>query len=105
VAARFQQPLAIKFVTAEPGPLSTGVVRSVGGLAAVMEQPGVFQADTYIEIGETIRPVALDIDRRGYVIAVAATASEALRRAESAALLVPVETEADERTQRTQTRG
>lgn len=99
VAARFEQPLAIKFLTAEPGPLSTGVVRKVGSLTAAMAQPGVVQADTYIEVGETIRPVALDIDRRGYVIAVAATGSEALIRADHAASLVRVELDRDSSSQ------
>ena len=38
----------------------------------------------------TIRPVRLDGDRRGYVIAVADTNLEALERAEAAAKLVDV---------------
>ena len=45
--------------------------------------PGVVQADTYLQVGETIRPVRLDGDRRGYVIAVADTNVEALERAEA----------------------
>ena len=40
--------------------------------------------------GETIRPVQLDGDRRGYVIAIADTNVEALERAEAAAQLVDV---------------
>ena len=40
------------------------------------------QADTYLEVGETIRPVRRDGDRRGYVIAIADTPDEALRRAD-----------------------
>jgi L-amino acid ligase C-terminal domain 2 len=51
------------------------------------------QADTYLQIGETIRPVRLDGDRRGYVIAVASTSVEALARAEAAAHLLQVEVE------------
>ena len=39
---------------------------------------GVVQADTYLQIGETIRPVRRDGDRRGYVIAIADTSDEAL---------------------------
>ena len=46
---------------------------------------GVVQADTYLQVGETIRPVRLDGDRRGYVLAVADTSVEALDRAEAAA--------------------
>ena len=52
---------------------------------------GVVQAETYLTVGETIRPVRLDGDRRGYVIATAPTSVEALQRAEYAAgLLEPV---------------
>ena len=43
------------------------------------------QADVYLQVGETIRPVLADGDRRGYVIAVADTSVEALDRAEAAA--------------------
>ena len=42
------------------------------------------QAETYLAEGETIRPVRLDGDRRGYVIAIADTSVEALERAEAA---------------------
>lgn len=52
--------------------------------------PGVVQADLYLSVGETIRPVQLDGDRRGYVIAVADTNVEALQRAEAASQLVDV---------------
>ena len=41
--------------------------------------------------GETIRPVQVDGDRRGYVIAVGATNLEAVERAEAAARLLDVE--------------
>ena len=51
------------------------------------------QADTYLTEGEIIRPVRLDGDRRGYVIAVADTNLEALDRAEAAARLIDVEVE------------
>ena len=44
---------------------------------------GVVQADTYLQVGETIRPVRRDGDRRGYVIAVGDTSVEALARAEA----------------------
>jgi S-sulfo-L-cysteine synthase (3-phospho-L-serine-dependent) len=93
VAPRFEQPLAIRFLTAEPGPLPTGRVRRVGSLEKVLAFPGVVQAETYLQVGETIRPVRLDGDRRGYVIAVADTNLEALERAEAAARLVDVEVE------------
>jgi hypothetical protein len=51
------------------------------------------QADVYLQVGETIRPVRLDGDRRGYVIATAETNLEALDRAEAAARLLDVEVE------------
>ena len=77
---RFKQPLAIRFLTAQPGPLPTGKVRSIGPLEPVLAAEGVVQADTYLQVGETIRPVRLDGDRRGYVIATADTSVEALQR-------------------------
>jgi len=89
----FSQPLAIRFLTAEPGPLPTGRVARIGSLAPVLAAAGVVQAETYLEIGETIRPVRLDADRRGYVIATADTSIEALARAEDAARLLVVEVE------------
>jgi biotin carboxylase len=82
---RFTQPLAIRFFTAQPGPLPTGRVTRIGSLDAVLASEGVVQADTYLQLGETIRPVRRDGDRRGYVIATADTPEEALRRAEVAA--------------------
>jgi biotin carboxylase len=91
--ARFRQPLAIRFLTAEPGPLRTGTVRSIGSLERMLRAPGVVQAESYLVPGETIRPVRLDGDRRGYVIAVADTGREALERAEAAAALIEVELE------------
>jgi biotin carboxylase len=91
---RFTQPLAIRFFTAQPGPLPTGRVTRIGSLDAVLACEGVVQADTYLQLGETIRPVRRDGDRRGYVIAVADTPEEALRRAEHAATKLTVEVEA-----------
>ena len=88
---RFFQPLAIRFFTAEPGPLPTGRVVEVGSLDPVRGAEGVVQADTYLEAGETIRPVRRDGDRRGYVIAVAETPEDAVRRADAAAALLTVE--------------
>ena len=90
VRPRFAQPLAIRFLTAEPGPLPTGRVASVSGLERVLAFPGVVQADVFLTEGETIRPVRLDGDRRGYVIAVGETNLEALERAEAAARLFDV---------------
>jgi len=90
---RFSQPLAIRFLTAEPGPLPAGTVRSFSGLDRVLAFPGVVQAEVYFDVGETIRPVRLDGDRRGYVIAIGETSVEALERAEAAARLLDVDVE------------
>jgi biotin carboxylase len=91
---RFEQPLAIRFFTASPGPLPTGRVVRIGDLAPVLAADGVVQAETYIEVGETIRPVRRDGDRRGYVIAIGDDSAEALRRAEAAAARFTVEVDA-----------
>lgn len=94
VRPRFQQPFAISFLTAEPGVLPTGKVRRVEGLSRAEAFPGVVRVETYIQPGETIRPVQVDGDRRGYVIALGDTNLDALERAEAAARLVDVEVEA-----------
>jgi biotin carboxylase len=86
------RPTAIRFLTARPGPLPVGRVKKVSGLDGVLAAPGVVQADVFLQEGETIRPVRLDGDRRGYVIAVGDTNVQALERAESAARLLSVET-------------
>ncbi|MDQ2984999.1 MAG: ATP-grasp domain-containing protein [Actinomycetota bacterium] len=93
VQPKFTQPLAILFLTAEPGPLPTGRVKSFGGLDRVLSFPGVVQADLFLTEGEVIQPVQRDGDRRGYVIALGDTNLEALERAEAAARLVDVEVE------------
>ena len=94
-APKFRQPVAIRFFTAQPGPLPTGRVRSAAGLERVLAAPGVVQAASYIVPGETIRPVRIDGDRRGYVIALGSTGTEALERSEAAAALVDVEVEVE----------
>jgi hypothetical protein len=91
VQAKMQQPMAISFLTAEPGPLPTGKLVNVSGLDRVLAFPGVVEADVYFQDGETIRPVQVDGDRRGYVIALGATNLEAVERAEAAARLLDVE--------------
>ncbi len=93
VRPRFSQPLAIRFLTASPGPLPTGRVTRVGSLDKVLAFPGVVQAEVYLQPGEVIRPVRVDGDRRGYVLATADTNLAALERAEAAATLLDVEVE------------
>ena len=68
-------------------------MRRIGSLDRVLAAPGVVQADVFLQIGEEIRPVRLDGDRRGYVIATGDTNVQALELAESAALKLYVETE------------
>jgi len=93
VESRFQRPLAIRFFTASPGILPTGRVVAVSGLDRVRAAPGVLEADSYIQIGEVVRPVQVDADRRGYVIATADDPRTALELAGRAAreLVVTVE--------------
>src|SRR5262249_9779530 len=88
-----RRPLAIRFLTADPGPLPVGVVRSVNGLDRSLASPGIVGADSYIVPGEAIRVPIRDGDRRGYVIAVGDSAEHALARADAAAALVHVEVE------------
>jgi biotin carboxylase len=95
VLPRHSRPTAIRFLTARPGPLPVGKVTKVSGVDRVLRAPGVVQADVFLQEGETIRPVRLDGDRRGYVIAVGQTNVQALERAEAAARLLYVETEED----------
>jgi cysteine synthase A len=90
VRPRRRQPLAVRFFTAEPGPLRPGRVTRVGPLDAVLSAPGVVQAETYLQPGETIRPAHIDGDRRGFVIALGDTAEQALARADAAAALLEV---------------
>ncbi len=90
---RFRQPLSIRFFTAAPGPLPAGRVTRIGSLDAMLAAAGVVQAETYLQLGETIRPVRVDGDRRGYVIAVGDDPDQALARAEAAARLLEVEVE------------
>jgi biotin carboxylase len=80
----FRRPLAIRFLTASPGPLPVGRLESVTGLDEVRNAPGVLEADLYLQPGETIRPVQVDADRRGYVIATGEDAVEALACADEA---------------------
>jgi biotin carboxylase len=91
VAPKMQQPMAISFLTAQPGPLPTGKLVDVTGLDKVLAFPGVVEADLYFQEGETIRPVQVDGDRRGYVIAVGSTNLDAVERAEAAARLLDVQ--------------
>jgi biotin carboxylase len=91
VVPKFRQPVTIRFLTASPGPLPTGLVQAPARLEKALSAPGVVAAASYIVPGETIRPVTVDGDRRGYVIATGDTGPDALARAEAAAALVEVD--------------
>lgn len=75
------RPVAIRFFTAAPGILPTGRVVAIEGLEQVRAAPGVLDADLYLQPGETIRPVQVDADRRGYVVATGDDADAALAAA------------------------
>ncbi len=94
VRPRIEHPVAVRFLTAEPGTLTPGQVTRVGPLDGVLASPGVLDAEVYSEVGETIRPVQIISDRRGYVIATGATRDEAVERADAAVLLVEIEVDA-----------
>jgi biotin carboxylase len=91
ISPRFQQPLAISFLTAQPGSLPVGRVRAVTGLERVRAFPGVAEVEIFLRPGDRIEPVARDGDRKGFVIALGDTNIEALERAEAAATLIDVE--------------
>ena len=91
LARRHSRPTAVRFLTAEPGPLPTGRVTHIGSLDRVLASPGVVEAATYIEEGDVLRPVMRISDRRGWVIAVGKNVDEALERADAGAALVEVE--------------
>jgi biotin carboxylase len=91
---RFEQPLAISFLTAQPGPLPTGRVRAVTGLERVRAFPGVVEVEVFLQRGDRIGPVQRDGDRKGFVIALGDTNLEALERAQAAATLIDVDVEA-----------
>ncbi|MGZ4360605.1 MAG: hypothetical protein ACXVZW_12610, partial [Gaiellaceae bacterium] len=85
-----QQPMAIVFLTASPGALKPGRVVQLGTLEPLLELPGIVEAESYMALGETVRPVQVDGDRRGYVIALGESREQALARAEEAARRFPV---------------
>lgn len=91
VERRFKRPLAIRFLTASPGLLPTGRVLAVYGMDDVRAAPGVLEAGIYIRLGETISPVEVDADRRGYIIATADDPQAALSLANRAARALRVE--------------
>lgn len=92
VTPQEERPIAIRFLTAEPGVLPVGVVESIAGLEAVRASEGVLAADLYFGVGHLVRPVQVDSDRNGYVIATAETPSRALELADRAAAKLEIRT-------------
>lgn len=92
------RPIAIRFLTAEPGPLRAGTVRRIDGMIDVRSAPGVIDAGVYFDVGATINPVQVDADRHGYVIATGDSPADALSSADAAAGRLHVETVSDGRT-------
>ncbi len=90
---RFHRTIAIRFFTASPGVLPLGRVTSIDGLDAVRASAGVLDAGLYLRLGETINPVQVDADRRGYVIGTAGDSLTALELVDAAARALRVETE------------
>ncbi len=91
VEPRSARPLAIRFLTASPGILPTGRVLAVDGLDRIRSSAGVLEAGLYLQPGETISPVEVDADRRGYIIATAHDPHAALELADRAARQLRVE--------------
>jgi biotin carboxylase len=85
IAAAHERPVVIRFLTAEPGVLPVGTVKAIEGIDAVRASDGVLAADLYFGPGHVIRPVQVDADRNGYVIATGADPSAALACADAAA--------------------
>ena len=79
------RPIAIRFLTARPGVLPLGKVRSIEGIDEVRASPGVLAAGLYFGAGATITPLHVDADRRGYVVATAESPQAALALADAAA--------------------
>lgn len=86
------RPIVIRFLTAQPGVLPVGTVSAIEGMPQVRASPGVLAADLYFGPGATIKPLQVDADRSGYVIATASTPARALELAEVAAAKLVVRT-------------
>lgn len=92
VTARSTRPIVIRFLTARPGVLPVGTVTAIDRLDRLRASSGVLAADLYFDVGSTIRPLQVDADRSGYVIATADTPARALALADHAARELVVQT-------------
>ena len=93
VRPRASEPVATRYLTAEPGQLPAGRVTRIGALGPVLSSNGVVEAETYLAPGDTIRPLRTAADRYGHVLATGPTTVEALDNADRASALVVVEVE------------
>ena len=89
------RPVAIRFLTAQPGVLPVGEVTAIDGMERVRQSPGVLAADLYFGVGTTIGPLRVDADRRGYVIATGDTPEQALELADAASRKLKLTTRTD----------
>lgn len=93
IEPRPARPIVIRFLTASPGTLPTGRLVAVEGFDRVRSAPGILDAGLYLEPGEVIRPVQVDADRRGYVVATGGNVDAALAAADAALARLVVRTE------------
>jgi biotin carboxylase len=84
VMSTARRPIAIRFLTARPGPLPVGRLVSVDGFDEVIAAPGILDGGLYLQQGEIIQPVRVDADRRGYVVATGRDGDAALAAADAA---------------------
>ena len=89
---RFSLPVAIRFLTADPGPLPAGSVTRVGALARSSRHTAS-STRRRISPRHGRRAVRTADDRHGYVVATGPTTVEALESADHAAGLLVVEVE------------
>jgi hypothetical protein len=85
--------VAIRFLTAAPGPLPTGRVSRVGALGPLLSAEGVLDAEVFLASGDVVGPLRRANDRHGYVLATGPTTVDALANADDAADLLVVEVE------------
>jgi cysteine synthase A len=85
LSPRWRRPHAIRFLTSHPGVVPSGILQRRPSTSAAEATPGVCKVGLYMREGEEIRPVQSDADRRGYILARAASARAALAIADEAA--------------------
>lgn len=81
------QGVAIRYFTPKPG-----VVRTIEGVE-LLHRPDVYDAEIYVKPGDKVRKVKSSLDRSGHVIVTAATAREAIEKAEQLIREVKIVTE------------